>query len=165
MVGSVTIQDMYFSWVIPNVLAGSRAPWRVAEVRFLQQQGIETLVRLQEPERLMLTSEALDAWGLEDFKYPIADGGAPTVEGTQIVIDFIQQRLKKNVPIAVTCGAGIGRTGTILACYLVADGMSAEEAVRVLRGMRSPSIESAAQMSAVYDYEQFLKSNGTKYID
>ena len=158
MVASVTFQDMYFSWMIPNVLAGSRAPWREAEVRFLQEQGIETLVRLQEPERLLLASEALQEWGLEDFKYPIADGGAPSARGTHLVIDFIRQRIADKKPLSVTCGAGIGRTGTILACYLVAEGMSAEKAILALRGIRSPSIESAAQLSAVYDYERFLTS-------
>ena len=53
----VTTQDMYFSWVLPGTLAGCRAPWRNAVVEFLREQGILTLVRLQEVERLRVTAD------------------------------------------------------------------------------------------------------------
>jgi hypothetical protein len=34
--------------------------------------------------------------------------------------------------------------------------MTAEQAIPSLRGIRSPSIETVSQVTAVYDYEQFL---------
>lgn len=152
----VTSQDMYFSWVLPSVLAGTRTPWREAEVQYLLNQGVTTLVRLQEPERMLLKNETIEAWGLEVFHHSIPDGGAPSVRGTQEVIEFIHRSLAEGKAVAVSCGAGVGRTGTILACYLVSLGMTAEQAILALRGIRSPSIETASQVSAVYAYEEFL---------
>ncbi len=149
---------MNFSFVAPNVLAGTRTPWREAEVRFLRDQGITTLIRLQEPERLLYSNEAIEQLGVEVFHYSIPDGGAPSVRGTQEIIEFLQEALAQGKVVAVSCGAGVGRTGTILACYLVAQGMTAEQAIPALRGIRSPSIETVSQVTAVYDYEQFLLS-------
>ena len=154
----VTFQDMNFSWVIPEVLAGCRAPWREVELQFLQEQGVQVLVRLQELERLRISSADVRASGVEDFPYPVPDGGAPSPQETQFLIEFIQDSIARGKRVAVACGGGIGRTGTVLACYMVAQGMSAEQAMSALRGIRSPSIETRGQEQAVHAYEQFLLS-------
>ena len=152
----VTTQDMYFSWVLPGTLAGCRAPWRNAEVEFLREQGILTLVRLQEVERLRVTAETLETFGIQDYNHPIPDGGAPSSEEAHRLVEVIHHSISDGKPVAVSCGGGIGRTGTLLACYLVAQGMTAQQAILTLRGMRSPSIETLGQEAAVYTYEEFL---------
>lgn len=61
-------------------------------------------------------------------------------------------------PVAVHCRAGYGRTGTMLACYLVAvEGYSAADAITETRRRRSWSIETEQQEQAVIDFEKNFK--------
>lgn len=56
------------------------------------------------------------------------------------------------------CALGRGRTGTMLACYLIAkEGYLAAEAIIETRKRRRLSIETRTQEKAVHDFEQHLK--------
>jgi hypothetical protein len=52
---------------------------------------------------------------------------------------------------AVHCGGGLGRTGTVLACYLleIDEGLGPEEAVRRVRALRPGSVQTPAQLAAI----------------
>ena len=55
---------------------------------------------------------------------------------------------------------GCGRTGTMLACYLVSkEGYSAEEAIAEVRRRRKNSIETKTQEKAVIEFERSLKES------
>ena len=56
-------------------------------------------------------------------------------------------------PVAVHCAAGLGRSGTMAAVYLVADGASADEAITRVRDLRPGSIETEEQENAVRQAE------------
>ena len=154
----VTLQDMNFSWVIPGKLAGCRAPWRELEVQFLKEQGVQVLVRLQELDRLRVSSDDMVSLGVEDLAYPVPDGGAPSPGEAAFLVEFIHNSISKGKRVAVACGGGIGRTGTLLACYLVFQGMHAQQAMSAVRAIRSPSIETRGQEQAVHEYAKLLSS-------
>src|SRR5213594_3320997 len=56
---------------------------------------------------------------------PIPDGHAPTMEQAPEFVRFVNEQRKIQRPVAVHCEAGLGRTGTMLAVYLIAQGQSA----------------------------------------
>ena len=58
----------------------------------------------------------------------------------------------------VHCSAGLGRTGTMLASYLVQRGSNTAEALAQVRKRRPGSIETADQELAVCDYEVYMNT-------
>ena len=140
-----------FSWVLPGELAGSGRPHMAASCRALWDEGVRTIITL--------TEEALpDRWvreaGLEAIHIPVADMGAPTAEQLERVVAAIDGSLAARKPVVAHCLGGIGRTGTVLAAYLVHRGAPAEGAMAQVRRVRYPSIETAEQEAAVRAFER-----------
>jgi len=55
-------------------------------------------------------------------RFPIRDASVPkTKEYTSEILDFIDEQLKLNHKIYIHCWGGIGRTGTIVGCWLSRD--------------------------------------------
>jgi atypical dual specificity phosphatase len=108
---------------------------------------------------ITLTEEPLpQAWvrdaGLEAIHIPVADMGAPTPKQLARVVAAIDESLAARKPVVAHCLGGIGRTGTVLAAYLVHRGLRADEAIGHLRRVRYPSIETAEQEQAVRAFER-----------
>lgn len=60
--------------------------------------------------------------------------------------------------VAVHCILGLGRTGTMLACYLVKDkGLAPADAIAEIRRLRPGSIETYEQEKAVFQFYQRTK--------
>lgn len=141
-----------FSWVIDNRLGGSRGPRSKSDLIMLKQQGVRALVRLVEPYEAQVTTKEINEVGLEDYNEPVRDFTAPTQTQIDKIIAYIDSHLESDVPVGVSCNAGIGRSGVILACYLVRKGLGAKEALELVRNKRGRGPEVSEQISAVEDY-------------
>ena len=69
-------------------------------------------------------------------------------------VRFVSCHRAAQRPVAVHCEAGLGRTGTIIATYLVSEGESAEEAVRRIRALEPSAIETYQQIEFLKEYAQ-----------
>ena len=83
---------------------------------------------------------------------PVIDMEAPTQEQLDKCAATILRANAANMGVGVHCGAGLGRTGVIVACYFVAKGMTAKNAVARVRRLRPGSIETEEQEAAVNEF-------------
>jgi atypical dual specificity phosphatase len=144
-----------FSWIDKPVLAGLALPESEEDLDWLRQQGIEVLVSLtEEPPRRDWVNQA----GLLVFHEPVVDMEAPTQEQLDRCVSAIARAHAHDMGVAVHCGAGMGRTGVVLAAYLVHKGMSAREAIARVRKLRPGSIETPEQAEAVAEFARRTKS-------
>ncbi len=143
-----------FSWVEKPLLAALARPSSPEDLQWLRQQGIEVLLSLTE-DRLYRdwTNDA----GLLVYHEPLEDMEPPTQEQLDRCVSAITRALDKNMAVAVHCGAGLGRTGVVLAAYLVSRGLSAATAIAKVRKLRPHSIETSEQAEAVEQYARRVR--------
>jgi atypical dual specificity phosphatase len=83
---------------------------------------------------------------------PVVDMEAPTQDDLDRCLATIRRAHDKLMAVGVHCGAGLGRTGVVLACYLVTKDMTAKNAMARVRRLRPGSIETPAQEEAVTEF-------------
>lgn len=129
-----------------------------SDIAALLDAGATRLVLLVEDVELQRWSdpaivERAAAAGLDVRRYPMPDGAAPpsTTMMDDILGDVAAGRRTGNVVVA--CMGGVGRTGTVVACALVAGGASPAAAIRRVRAIRHPSaVETDEQERFVRSY-------------
>jgi atypical dual specificity phosphatase len=146
------LADLNFSWLIESELAGSRGPRSKDDLISLKERGVRALVRLVESDEAWVTEKEVNDAGLEDYNEPVRDFTAPSQAQIDRIIEYIDSHLKRGIAVGVSCNAGIGRTGVILACYLIHKGLTAKEAIEVVRKKRGRMPEILEQAEAIKDY-------------
>lgn len=145
------MQVMNFGWVLNDELAGSQGPTSFDDLSFLYHQGVRAVIRMEERTIAADTGKMVD---LVDMFELVPDFTPPEPDQIQRMIEFIDEQTESNRPVVVSCYAGIGRTGTVLACYLIHRGHDPAEAITMLRDLRPGSVQTPEQEAAVYAYAQ-----------
>jgi protein-tyrosine phosphatase len=160
-------------WVRPGQLLAGEYPmdWDNhmfrQKLRHLLQAGVTFFLDLTQdgeyglqPYTPLLREEAA-ALGREvkHQRMPIRDRGTPTQEEMVHILDTIDAALAQGETVYAHCYGGIGRTGTVIGCYLVRHGMSGEEALAEIARLRQvtpvdwvTSPETRAQRRMVWDW-------------
>ena len=145
-----------FTWIDQPRLAGLARPESAQDLGWLRKQGIEVLISLTEEK---LRRDWINETGLMAAHVPVEDMTVPSPEQIDQCVSIIERAHEKGMGVAVHCGAGLGRTGVILACYLVAKGMSAPNAIAKVRRLRPGSIETEEQERGIEEYAKKRKSS------
>ena len=133
--GKIAKKPTNFSWLIEERLAGSGIPTSLDEFDWLLNQGVKSIVTM--------TENALPGEWTQKIDYlhvPTADFHAPDMEG-------------------IDSAAGLGRAGTILACYFIKyKKLTAIQAIQKIRDERPGSIQSDVQELAISYYEKYVRN-------
>ena len=152
--GMITGKPDNFSWLIEGKLAGSAIPTSFEEIEWLFDGGVKSIVTVRE--------ESLDDDWIKNINYlhiHSNDMGVPEFEDLVKAVDFIHQRITNNEPVMVHCLAGLGRTGTILACYLIKyQKLSADDSIQKVRESRPGSIQSFPQEEIIFQFEKSVNN-------
>ena len=104
----------------------------------LASHGVKTIVDLR-AEDLKVDEALINSLGMELVRIPMRDGQAPSSSDVQ---RFLATMNSSDGLVYLHCGAGVGRTGTMSAAYLVSSGQtSGIEAMKRNLAVGPPSLE------------------------
>ena len=154
----------------PGRLGLTRAPGRYAEGRsfdsderlredlesIAQMHGASVLVTLLEQHEIAKLGRidlAARKAGLRWRRFPIPDVHIPaSITATGKLVSDLLRVLEQGETVVIYCWGGLGRTGTIAACVLVAAGSAPADAIRHVRAARPGAVEVASQEAFVHEF-------------
>lgn len=124
------------------------------ELPLMHAAGVRAVVSL-----LNLPGDAsiYESAGFAFLCLPIPDGAAPTLDQAGKFVRFVNEQRAASRPIAVHCQAGIGRTGTMLATYLISQGDTAATAIARVRAVEPAAIETQSQMLFLEQFADLIR--------
>ena len=141
-------------WVRPGQLIAGPYPGGWDETASRQRlgrlldAGASVFVDLTEAEEvdaylLPLNTEAAQRGrDVHHLRMPIRDMDIPTDEHMVAILDTIDDALASGQTAYVHCLGGIGRTGTVVGCFLIRHGMAPEDALNTITRLRGGFLDS-----------------------
>ena len=129
-------------WVEPGrLLAGPypgprRASAKPEKLHGLLDAGINLFIDLTEKNEILSYTQWLGNQA-RHLRLPIADFHVPTTATMLAILNTLDDVLQQQRRVYIHCLGGIGRTGTVIGCYLVRHGLTGTEALTRLEQLRA----------------------------
>ncbi|XP_051916227.1 protein tyrosine phosphatase domain-containing protein 1 isoform X1 [Hippocampus zosterae] len=176
------IRGIFSSWVTDDIIAMAR-PSKILIDKYniieqFQRLNIRSVINMQMPGEHAHCGPPLDPksgftyspqtfmehdiyfynFGMPDF---CVSSLVNIIDGVKVLAFAVGEGR-----VAVHCHAGLGRTGVLIACYLIYTlRITPSEAVHYVRIKRPRSIQTRAQISQVFDFARLLSTQLMQYPD
>ncbi|XP_033209718.1 protein tyrosine phosphatase domain-containing protein 1-like isoform X2 [Belonocnema kinseyi] len=168
----MAIKDIFSHWVTDDVLAMARpSTIQILENNIISQfQGwsIKTLINLQTPGEHASCGDLLEESGFtynpNDFmkngiyyyNFAWKDYGSATMGKLLDMVKVVAFAVQEG-RVAIHCHAGLGRTGVLIACYLIYSlRVRSSDAIRFVRMKRPSAIQTRGQILCIQEFEHFV---------
>jgi len=146
-----------FLWLKKGQLAGTPRPGLLVDI----EQDLKALKRVGITDLISLTERPINTRKCQHFEInviasPVRDMQAPSTDQALILCKKTDQLLNNKRSVAIHCRAGLGRTGTLLACQLIYEGNTALSALKKVRHIEPRWIQSQTQVNFLQEFEDFL---------
>lgn len=149
-----------FRWIVPSKVATIPLPGAVIDINHdmaaLRAVGVTTLITLTYND---LPQDALKRHGLRNVHLPIYDRQPPSIGQLKMLTKRMTEMIERGDVLAVHCRAGIGRTGTIVAGWLIKEGLTAQAALDRIRSINKHYVQTEEQEQFLFEFEQHLLSS------
>ena len=148
----------YCYWVVPGQLLAGEYPRTYGEkddeaaskakLAALTEAGVNTFIDLTQEGELSPYSQWLDSDSQTYYRFPIWDVSIPdTPETTAAILDTIDAHIAQGHVVYLHCWGGVGRTGTIVGCWLARHGHPGPAALERLAELWATCPKSAWRCS------------------
>ena len=131
-------------WVEPGRLLAGPYPdlglkdTMTARLQALLDAGIQLFIDLTEAGEMAPYADKLGGQAYH-LRVSIADFGIPAPETMAALLNILDDALYRQLRVYVHCLGGLGRTGTVIGCYLVRHGLGGGQALERLNKLRANS--------------------------
>uniref|UniRef100_T1IV26 Uncharacterized protein n=1 Tax=Strigamia maritima TaxID=126957 RepID=T1IV26_STRMM len=168
----MALDGIFSTWITCNILAMARPNTeQIKNINLIDQfhkNGIRTIINLQQAGEHGYCGNGLESGGfsyvsaifMENgiffYNFPWRDYGVAPLESITDVMKVIAFSLVEG-KVAIHCHAGLGRTGVVIACYLVySTRIRGNDAIRYVRRRRPNSIQTSIQVATVNSFAEFI---------
>jgi protein-tyrosine phosphatase len=162
-------------WVVPDLLLAGAYPGNPDPVEHRQKvqslvaAGIRVFVNLMEKDETNYAGEAFVPYQdlaqqfcpeVECVRHPIHDLSVPTTAEMRTILDAVDSAINNGNAAYVHCWGGVGRTGTVVGCWLMRHRLAEPSNVLdVLMQIRQQDGKSRQRMSPeTAPQQRFVKS-------
>ncbi|MGH0127618.1 UNVERIFIED_CONTAM: hypothetical protein FKN15_035258 [Acipenser sinensis] len=176
------IRGLYSEWVTDDIVAMARpSTTLIKEYNIIEQftkLNIKSIINMQvqgehahcgppleQESGFSYVPQIFMENGIYFFNFGMPDFGVSSLIRILDGVKVLTFALKEG-KVAVHCHAGLGRTGVLVACYLIyATRVSPSEAIHFVRIKRPSSIQTQPQIDLVFDFARFLAPHLIMYAN
>ncbi|KAJ8245640.1 hypothetical protein GJAV_G00272900 [Gymnothorax javanicus] len=176
------IRGVFSTWVTDSIVAMARPSThlikRYSIIEQFQRLKIKSIINMQLPGEHAHCGPPLEPGsgftyspqtfmenGIFFYNFGMTDFGVSSPAGMLDAVKVLAFAVGEG-RVAVHCHAGLGRTGVLIACYLIFTlRVSPSEAIHYVRIKRSRSIQTRAQIGLVFEFARLLAPQLVQFPD